>query len=165
MTGIYDLHPSARCVAEVLIGRGAQGPFLEFDATTKTAADAARALGCDVGAIASCLVFVLDDEPVVIIKSGAFRVDTDLFAELAHGDVVRRATPDEVRAATGQPIGGVSPINWSEDLRVFIDDALGDFERVWAACGTPNAVFATSYVELQALTDATSLQLRDQRPE
>jgi prolyl-tRNA editing enzyme YbaK/EbsC (Cys-tRNA(Pro) deacylase) len=159
MTGIDDLHPSARRVVEVLIGRGAQGPFLEFDATTKTAADAARALGCEVGAIASCLVFVLDDEPVVIIKSGAFRVDTELFAELVHGVAIRQATPDEVRAATGQAIGGVSPVNWPDALRVFIDDSLLRYDQVWAACGTPNAVFATTYDELRALTNATELHL------
>ena len=133
---------------------------MEFDASTKTAADAARALQCDVGAIASCLVFIFDDQPVVIIKSGAFRVDTALFAELAHGAVVRQATPDEVRAATGQPIGGVSPINWPEELRVFIDDSLAQNERIWSACGTPNAVFATTFVELQELTNATALTLR-----
>jgi len=158
--GLEELHPSARRVAEALLARGVEGPFLEFDATTKTAADAARALKCDVGAIASCLVFVLDDEPVVIIKSGAFRVDQELFAQLAHGQVVRQATPEEVRAATGQPIGGVSPIGWPEALRVFIDDALADYERVWSACGTPNAVFATTFTQLERLTNATPLSLR-----
>lgn len=160
MSRIEDLHPSARRVAEVLRALGVDGPFLEFDASTKTAADAARALECDVGAIASCLVFVLDDQPVVIIKSGAFRVDTVSFAELAHGAVVRQATPEEVRVATGQPIGGVSPINWPEELRVFIDDSLAPYERIWSACGTPNAVFATTFVELQELTNATALTLR-----
>ncbi|HUZ42547.1 MAG TPA: YbaK/EbsC family protein [Acidimicrobiales bacterium] len=160
MPGLEELHPSARRVAEALLARGVEGPFLEFDATTKTAADAARALKCDVGAIASCLVFVLDDEPVVIIKSGAFRVDQELFAQLAHGQVVRQATPEEVRAATGQPIGGVSPIGWPEALRVFIDDALADYERVWSACGTPNAVFATTFTQLERLTNATPLSLR-----
>jgi prolyl-tRNA editing enzyme YbaK/EbsC (Cys-tRNA(Pro) deacylase) len=158
---IEKLHPSARRVAEALRERGVGGPFLEFDATTKTAADAARALDCDVGAIASCLVFVLDDEPVVIIKSGAFRVDLELFAALAHGAEARRATPDEVRAATGQPIGGVSPINWPEELRVFIDESLSQFDRVWSACGTPNAVFATTFAELQSLTNASALNLRE----
>jgi prolyl-tRNA editing enzyme YbaK/EbsC (Cys-tRNA(Pro) deacylase) len=157
---VEGLHPSARRVAEALLSRSVVGPFLEFDASTKTAADAARALECEVGAIASCLVFMLDDQPVVIIKSGAFRVDIELFTELAHGTSVRRATPDEVRTATGQPIGGVSPINWPAELRVFIDDALDRFERVWAACGTPNAVFATSFDELRQLTGATSITLR-----
>jgi prolyl-tRNA editing enzyme YbaK/EbsC (Cys-tRNA(Pro) deacylase) len=159
MTSIDDLHPSARRVAEALTARGAEGPFIEFAASTKTAADAARALECDVGAIASCLVFVLDDEAVVIIKSGASRVDTEKFAALVGGDTVRQATPDEVRRATGQPIGGVSPINWPGELRVFIDDQLAQYERVWAACGTPNSVFATTFVELRALTGATVLAL------
>lgn len=159
MSDLGNLHPSARRVAETLRARGVAGPFLEFDASTKTAADAARALDCDVGAIANCLVFVLDDEPVVIIKSGASRVDTGRFAELANGDAVRRATPEEVRAATGQAIGGVSPINWPEELRVFIDESLSRYERVWSACGTPNAVFATTFAELQALTGATVLSL------
>lgn len=159
MTNMEDLHPSARRVAEALGQRGVTGPFLEFDASTKTAADAAQALECDVGAIASCLVFVLDGEPVVIIKSGAFRVDTTQFAELVHGLNVRQASPEEVRGATGQPIGGVSPINWPDELRVFIDDSLSRFERVWSACGTPNAVFATTFTELQALTNAIALTL------
>jgi prolyl-tRNA editing enzyme YbaK/EbsC (Cys-tRNA(Pro) deacylase) len=159
MSGIDGLHPSARKVAEALTLRGVEGPFIEFAASTKTAADAASALQCDVGAIASCLVFVLDEEPVVIIKSGASRVDIGRFAALAAGEVVRQATPDEVRAATGQPIGGVSPINWPSDLRVFIDDDLTRFERIWSACGTPNAVFATTFVQLQTLTNATVLSL------
>ncbi len=147
-------------MASALRARGVEGPFLEFDASTKTAADAATALKCEVGAIASCLVFVLDEEPVVIIKSGAFRVDTGLFVELVGGEAVRQATPDEVRSATGQPIGGVSPVNWPESLRVFIDDSLATYGRVWSACGTPNAVFATTFDELQSLTDATALSLR-----
>lgn len=159
MPGLEELHPSARRVAEALVARGIEGPFLEFDTTTKTAADAARALECDVGAIASCLVFVLDDEPVVIIKSGGSRVDLNLFAELVHGKEVRQATPEEVRAATGQPIGGVSPIGWPEALRVFIDDALSKYPRVWSACGTPNAVFATTFIELEHLTNAAAISL------
>ncbi|MGB8197121.1 MAG: YbaK/EbsC family protein [Acidimicrobiales bacterium] len=157
MSEIDELHPSARRVAEALVAKGVTGPFIEFTASTKSAADAARALECEVGAIASCLVFVLDDVPVVIIKSGASRVDTKRFAELALGEVVRQATPDEVRTATGQPIGGVSPINWPANLSVFIDDQLEGHAQLWAACGTPNAVFATTFAELQALTDAVVL--------
>jgi prolyl-tRNA editing enzyme YbaK/EbsC (Cys-tRNA(Pro) deacylase) len=153
------LHPSAQAVADRLVAAGVAGPFLEFDAPTKTAADAARALRCDVGAIASCLVFVLDDEPIVILKSGAFRVDLERFTSLVGGRETRRATPDEVRAATGQPIGGVSPVNWPGALRVFIDSSLAQYEQVWAACGTPNAVFATSYHELARLTNATPVTL------
>jgi prolyl-tRNA editing enzyme YbaK/EbsC (Cys-tRNA(Pro) deacylase) len=159
VNGFDELHPSARRVAEALSQRGVRGPFLEFAASTKSAADAARALQCVVGAIASCLVFVLDDDPVVIIKSGASRVDTARFAELVHGTDVRQANPDEVRTATGQPIGGVSPIGCPGDLRVFIDAALAVYEQIWSACGAPNAVFATTFNELSELTNATELDL------
>ena len=144
---------------DALRAEGVNGPFREFVVPTKTAADAAEALGCAVGAIASCLVFVLDDEPVVIVKSGAFRVDPDLFVGLVGGERLRRASPDEVRDATGQPIGGVSPAGWPQSLRVFIDDSLASYEQVWAACGTPNAVFATTYEELGRLTGAVPLTL------
>jgi prolyl-tRNA editing enzyme YbaK/EbsC (Cys-tRNA(Pro) deacylase) len=112
-----------------------------------------------VGAIASCLVFMIDDEPVVVIKSGAFRVDTNRFAHLVGGASMRQATPEEVRAATGQSIGGVSPVNWPGPLRVYIDDSLARYERIWSACGTPNAVFATTYAELSSLTDAKAITL------
>ncbi len=160
MRSFDELHPSARRVADTLKSAGVKGPFLEFEESTKTAADAAAALNCEVGAIASCLVFVLDNEPVVILKSGAFRVDTDLFVSLVGGSNLRRASPDEVREATGQPIGGVSPVNWPGELRVFIDDALQAYDEVWSACGTPYAVFATTFEELRALTDAKSVSLR-----
>jgi len=157
---LEQLHPSAQRVASALLERGVRGPIRQFAASTKTSADAAKALECEVGAIASCLVFMLDDEPVVVVKSGVHRVDTQKLATIAGGGHVRQATPDEVRAATGQPIGGVSPVGWPGALRVFIDETLAEFERVWSACGTPNAVFATTYDELRRLTGATPLALR-----
>ena len=153
------MHASAQKVVDALKARGVVGPFREFSDSTKTAADAAAALECDVGAIASCLVFVLDEEPVVVIKSGAFRVDTKKFTRLLGATTMRQANADEVRAATGQPIGGVSPVNWPGPLRVYIDRSLADFRPLWAACGTPNAVFATSYDELIALTRAQAIDL------
>ena len=159
MSSPDTMHPSAQRVAEELRSRGVAGPFREFAASTKTAADAVATLECEVGAIASCLVFVLDGEPVVVIKSGAFRVDTGKFASLVGAENMRRATPDEVRAATGQAIGGVSPVNWPGPLRVYIDGSLADFGRIWSACGTPNAVFETSYAELSALTHAEAIDL------
>jgi len=156
---IERLHPSAARVATSLYGRGVRGPFCEFSASTKSAADAAMAIGCELGAIANCLVFVLDEEPIVILKSGAFRVDTHEFVLIADGTTLRRASAEEVRAATGQPIGGVSPVGWPEELRVFIDDSLATYDEIWAACGTPNAVFATTYDELLTLTNATAVSL------
>jgi len=153
-------HATALRVADVLRSNGARGPFREFVASTKTARDAADALGCDVGAIASSLVLVGDRGPVVLLKSGAFRADLDLLARLLTVSTVRMATADEVRTATGQAIGGVSPAGWPNELPVFIDTALAEYEAVWAACGTPNAVFATTYDELISLTGATPVVLR-----
>jgi prolyl-tRNA editing enzyme YbaK/EbsC (Cys-tRNA(Pro) deacylase) len=146
-------------VARALRERGVKGPVRQFSESTKTSAEAAAALGCERGAIASCLVFVLDEQPIVILKSGAFRVDTDGFAQLVGGTNLRRASAEEVRASTGQPIGGVSPVGWPARLEVFIDDSLDDFREIWSACGTPNAVFATTYDELRALTGATPVTL------
>ena len=154
-----QLHPSAQRVASALRERGVRGPIRQFAASTKTSADAARALDCEVGAIASCLVFMMDENPIVVVKSGVHRVDTQRLATFAGGERVRQATPDEVRAATGQPIGGVSPVGWPGALRVFIDETLAQFEPVWSACGTPNAVFATTFDELCRLTGATPLAL------
>lgn len=152
-------HDSARRVADQLRELGVTGPFLEFEESTKTAKDAAVAIGCEVGAIASSLVFVLDDEPVVILKSGAFRVDLEEFADLVGGRTVRRASAEEVRTATGQAIGGVSPIGWPSELRVFVDAYLGTYDQLWAACGTPNSVFATSLPELLRLTSGQLISL------
>lgn len=152
-------HPRALLVVDELRQRGVEGPFYEFDSSTKTAAEAAAALDCEIGAIASSLVFVLDDIPVVIMKSGAFRVDLEEFARLTGGHVVRRASADEVRDATGQPIGGVSPVGWPRALRVYIDDSLATFDVIWAACGTPNAVFATNFDELRDITSAQPVTL------
>jgi len=153
------LHPSAQRVIDVLRARGVEGVVRQFDVATKTARDAAAALGCDVGAIASTLVFVVDEEPVVVIKSGAQRVDLARLQRAAGGSSARQASPDEVRAATGQPIGGVSPVGWPHALRTFIDDSLSRYETVWAACGTPNAVFSSTYEELRSLTGALPLAL------
>ncbi len=103
---------------------------------------------------------MVDDEPVVVVKSGALRVDTAKLREVAKGTAVRQASPGEVRAATGQPIGGVSPTGWPNSLRVFIDDSLAQYDLVWSACGTPNAAFATTYDELRDLTGAIPISLR-----
>jgi prolyl-tRNA editing enzyme YbaK/EbsC (Cys-tRNA(Pro) deacylase) len=162
MSDSEALHPSAQRVADVLRSRGARGTIREFDVPTKTAADAAAALGCEVGAIASTLVFMIDDQPSVVIKSGAFRVDLDLLRRHAGAHAVRQASPDEVRDATGQVIGGVSPVGWIKELRTFVDDSLSEYEELWAACGTPHAVFATTFPELLSLTGGTPISLRNE---
>jgi prolyl-tRNA editing enzyme YbaK/EbsC (Cys-tRNA(Pro) deacylase) len=148
------LHPSAQRVADALLNAGVAGRVRQFHSSTRTAADAATALGCELGAIASCLVFMADGVPVVVITSGAHRVDTDHFADQVGVAAIRMATASEVRAATSQPIGGVAPVNWPARLRVYIDTDLEQYEVLWSAAGTPNAVFPTSFDELRRLTGA-----------
>jgi prolyl-tRNA editing enzyme YbaK/EbsC (Cys-tRNA(Pro) deacylase) len=96
----------------------------------------------------------------VVLKSGAFRVDTEKLRRHLDAASVRQATPDEVREATGQPVGGVSPVGWPQPIPCLIDDSLAPFEQLWAACGTPNAVFGTSFGELCSLTGAVPISLR-----
>jgi prolyl-tRNA editing enzyme YbaK/EbsC (Cys-tRNA(Pro) deacylase) len=149
------LHPSAQRVADALRSAGVPGEVREFAVPTRTSVEAAAALGCELAAIASCLVFVADDEPIVVIKSGAHRVDLEHLGGVLGAAAVRQADADEVRAVTGQPIGGVAPVNWPTSPRVLIDASLEPLGEVWAAAGTPNAVFPTTYGELRTLTGAT----------
>jgi prolyl-tRNA editing enzyme YbaK/EbsC (Cys-tRNA(Pro) deacylase) len=112
-----------------------------FPEGTKTAADAARAIGCDVAQIVKSLVFVADDRPVVAFTSGANRVDPAKLAGVAGAGRARRATPEEARAATGFAVGGTPPFGYPEAVPAFLDPDLLAFEEVWAAAGTPDSVF------------------------
>ena len=156
---LSDLHPRAAAVAGELVARGVVGPFAQFPATTKSAREAADAIGCDLEDIASCLVFLADGEPVVVVKGGARRLDLTELARVLEVATIERASADQVRVATGQAIGGVSPVGWPASLRVIIDQRLRDRAEVWAACGTPNAVFRTSFDELVSLTTARVSEL------
>jgi len=119
-----------------------------------TAALAAQALGCEVGAIANSLLFDADSSPVLILTSGAHRVDTAKVAATIGVPVLRRARPEFVREHTGQVIGGVSPIGHPTEVPTYIDPWLRRHDVVWAAAGHPAAVFSTSYDELVAMTGA-----------
>jgi prolyl-tRNA editing enzyme YbaK/EbsC (Cys-tRNA(Pro) deacylase) len=122
-----------------------------FPEGTKTAEDAANAIGCPVSAIVKSLVFVVDDEPVVALVPGDLRLDTALLAEAAGGGSVRRASLDEVRDATGFAAGGTPPFGHASTLRVFADPALRRNDPVWAAAGTPTTVFPLSLTDLDRL--------------
>jgi prolyl-tRNA editing enzyme YbaK/EbsC (Cys-tRNA(Pro) deacylase) len=126
-----------------------------FPQGTRTAVDAATAIGCDVAQIVKSLVFIVDGEPVIALVGGADRLDERRLAAATGGGDVRRATADEVRAATGFAVGGVPPFGHATRLRCFVDDALLDHDIVWAAAGTPTHVFAC---EPRALVDATGAQ-------
>jgi prolyl-tRNA editing enzyme YbaK/EbsC (Cys-tRNA(Pro) deacylase) len=153
------VHPSVVRVAELLRSSGATGEPVQLTDSARTAAEAAAALGCEVGAIASSLVFTADGEPLLVMTSGAHRVDTDLVARTLGVQKVRRADADTVRSATGYAIGGVAPIGHPAPLRTLVDTDLARYDVVWAAAGHPHAVFPTSYDELLRLTGGTPAQV------
>lgn len=124
-----------------------------FPEGTKTADDAARAVGCPVSAIVKSLVFAVDDKPVLALVPGDRRLDTAKLAAAAAGTEVRRASLDEVREATGYAAGGTPPFGHSGSIQVFADESLRRNDPVWAAGGTPTTVFPISPAELDRLAD------------
>lgn len=125
-----------------------------FPEGTKTAADAARAIGCDVAQIVKSLVFVADGRPVIALTSGANRVDPAKLAAAAGAGEARRASPEEARAATGFAVGGTPPFGHPQPVPAYLDPDLLAFEEVWAAAGTPDSVFPLTPVDLQRATRA-----------
>jgi prolyl-tRNA editing enzyme YbaK/EbsC (Cys-tRNA(Pro) deacylase) len=146
------VHPSAENVADTLRGLGVTGQVTELPEPAPTAAAAAAQLGCEVGAIANSLVFSADAAPLLVLTSGAHRVDTATVAALVGAAKVKRADPDFVRAATGQVIGGVAPVGHPQPLRTLVDRWLDSYEVVWAAAGHARTVFPTSFGELLRIT-------------
>jgi len=142
------MHPNVDRVVEAARAGGIEIEVERFPAGTRTAADAARAVGCGVAQIVKSLVFVADDAPVIALVSGANRVDVDLLATALGARHVRRADGDEARAATGFAIGGVPPFGHASATTVVVDPSLLDHGRVWAAAGLPDAVFAIAPAEL-----------------
>ncbi|OKH92319.1 prolyl-tRNA synthetase [Streptomyces uncialis] len=139
-------------VARVLAAAGVAGQVRELTESTRTAVEAAEALGCDVGAIANSLVFLSDDQPVLVLTSGRHKVDTEALAARWGRGKLRRATPEQVRQATGQAIGGVAPVGHPQVLPAVVDAALTEYPQLWAAAGTPRTVFPTTAGELLRLT-------------
>jgi prolyl-tRNA editing enzyme YbaK/EbsC (Cys-tRNA(Pro) deacylase) len=149
-------HRNVQLVVDALRAGGAadravDGLRLLPDAVT-TAASAAAALGVEVGQIANSLVFDADGEPLLVLISGAHRVDTGKVAALIGVRKATRASPDFVRAATGQVIGGVAPVGHPAPLRTLVDRALEVFDEIWAAGGIAHAVFPTTFAELLRVT-------------
>ena len=138
---------------------GGTGEIVVLPDSVHTAALAAEALGCEVGAIANSLLFDAGGAPVLILTSGSHRVDTGKVAATIGVPALKRATPEFVREHTGQVIGGVSPIGHPAPVPTYLDSWLRRYDVVWAAAGHPAAVFATSYDELQAMTSATGIEV------
>jgi len=150
------LSSSAQRVQAALAAHGLGQTVVELPQSTRTAAEAAAAVGCTVGQIAKSLIFRARDSsrPVLVIASGANRVDERAVAARL-GEPLAKADADFVRARTGFAIGGVPPIGHSEPPVIFIDEDLLAYETIWAAAGTPNAVFTLTPANLLALTGGT----------
>jgi prolyl-tRNA editing enzyme YbaK/EbsC (Cys-tRNA(Pro) deacylase) len=158
-----SLHRNAVRVQEALVAAGSAAVVRELPASAHTSAEAAAALGVSVDQIAKSLVFVADGEPVLIVLCGSDRLDPARLGQHLGATRVRRADADTVRDATGFPIGGVSPVGHADGLRVLVDRALATYPVVWAAGGTPNAVFPTSFAELLSASGGEPADVRESR--
>jgi prolyl-tRNA editing enzyme YbaK/EbsC (Cys-tRNA(Pro) deacylase) len=152
-------HPNVAAVNAVLEAFSSSARVQVLPDAVRTAAEAADALGVTPGQIANSLVFEADGEPLLVLASGAHRVDTTRVAGLVEVNTVRRATPEFVRDATGQAIGGVAPVGHPRRLRTIVDIALVAYDQVWAAGGIPHAVFPTTYDELLRITGGVSAEV------
>jgi Cys-tRNA(Pro) deacylase len=135
------MHPNVERVSAAAREAGLEIDVTRFPEGTRTAEDAARAIGCEVAQIVKSLVFIADAEPILALVSGANRVDMARLANAAGADEVRRATGDEARAAGGYAIGGVPPFGHARSLTVLVDRDLLAHRELWAAAGLPDAVF------------------------
>ncbi|KJS56198.1 YbaK/EbsC family protein [Streptomyces rubellomurinus] len=150
-----SLPARSRAVAEALAAAGVPGRIVVLPDSARTAAEAAAALGCEVGAIANSLVFHCDGAPLLVMTSGAHRVDTAYLAARLGAGSITRAGADEVREATGQAIGGVAPTGHPAPLRTVVDTALAQYSQLWAAAGHPHTVVPMTYDELLHVTGGT----------
>jgi len=147
---------SSQSVEAALRAAGVRAELRTFDQPVPTAAAAALALGCEVGAIANSLVFELDGKPLLVLASGAHRVDTKKLARGLSVGKIRRATPDFVLEHTGQHVGGVAPVGHRRPVRTVVDTALGNYRVVWAGAGDERSMFLTDFPQLLALTGGTA---------
>lgn len=147
---------------QAAVAAGLSLEITRFSQGTKTAADAARAVGCEIGQIVKSLVFMADDGPFLALTSGANRADPRRLAGLVGSGDVRRANPEEARRATGYAIGGTPPFGHARGLRVLVDRDLLSYDVIWAAAGTPDSVFP---IRPAQLVGATQGQVADFREE
>jgi prolyl-tRNA editing enzyme YbaK/EbsC (Cys-tRNA(Pro) deacylase) len=146
-------------VARALRALDVPGEVRELPEPAPTAATAAAQLGCEVGAIANSLVFSADAQPLLILTSGAHRVNTAKVAAEVGVEKLGRADPDFVYASTGQRIGGVAPVGHPRPIRTLVDTSLAQYDVVWAAAGHAHTVFPTSFDELVRITSGTPLDV------
>ena len=155
-----SLHPNAAAVRDAGLVLGLDVEVVTYPEGTRTALDAATAIGCSVAQIVKSLIFSVDGELTLALVSGANQLDEAKLARAAGATETARANAEQVRDATGYPIGGVPPFGHRRHLAVFVDRELLDHDRVWAAAGTPHTVFATDPHTLVRVTGAPVVDLR-----
>jgi prolyl-tRNA editing enzyme YbaK/EbsC (Cys-tRNA(Pro) deacylase) len=152
--------PAVQRVVAAFEARGLPIEVTEFAESTRTAAEAAAAIGTSVPRIVKSLVFLADDRPLLVLASGSNRVDVGKLERLV-GMSIRRADADRVRAETGYAIGGVPPLGHPRDMAVYVDADLLQYDRVWAAAGTPYAVFPIQPEQLVEVAGGTVADLKE----
>ena len=157
------MHPTAQRVVEAGRRAGLELEIRQFPQGTRTADDAARAIGCTVAQIVKSLVFMADNRPILALVSGADRVDVGRLAGATGAAETRRATGDEARSATGFSIGGVPPFGHGAPLTVLVDPGLLGHDVVWAAAGLPDAVFPIRPDDLVRVSGASVAELAEAR--
>ena len=153
---IGDLKPSAEKVRQAVQALGYDFTIVEFDESTHTSADAATAIGCTIAQIAKSLVFraMESNSPILVIASGPNRVEPNLIEDII-GERIGKADAAFVREKTGFAIGGIPPVGHLEPVKTFIDEDLFLHQEIWAAAGTPNAVFMLTPNDLEEMTGGT----------
>lgn len=155
------LSSSAQKVQDILTARGFNCTVIEFAESTRTAQEAADRAGCSLGQITKSLIFKgkASHKPILVLTSGSNRVDEKHISEYA-GEAIVRADADFVRAATGFAIGGVPPLGHAQEMETFLDEDLLQYAAIWAAAGTPNAIFELTPDDLQKMTGGKVVRVK-----
>src|SRR6266498_2406028 len=156
-----NISPSAQKIQDQIKSLGYDYIVIEHAESTRTAQEAADRAGCELGQIVKSLIFKGRDsaKPILVLTSGANRVDEKRISEYA-GEHISRADADFVRAVTGFAIGGVPPLGHLQKLETYFDEDFLQYETIWAAAGTPNAIFAVKTSDLQKMTDANTARVK-----
>ena len=152
------LHPDASHVADTLIARGHHGVIVSQPDGVRTVAEVARALGVSPGALVESVVYLLDDDPILLLVAGDHAVDIENTAKRLEG-VLADAPDDVIRHATGQTIGSIAPVGHPTNLPTYIDSALANYPELWAAGGHPDTVFRTTFSELLRITAGLAIDV------
>ena len=155
------LSSTAQRVQDLLLARGYSCQVIEHAESTRTSQEAADRAGCTLGQITKSMVFKgkTTQKPILVLTSGANRVDEERISRYA-GESITRADPDFVRAVTGFAIGGVPPIGHAQPMETYLDEDLMQYDTIWAAAGTPNAIFELTPSQLKSMTGGTVAQVK-----